>query len=73
MTLGKDVRGGELLMASQPLGIALAPPPASPDSGSSLEPIDLLRELAVKSFSASQLQLIEVLRSHSVLKGGPQV
>ena len=75
MKLGKDVRSGELLLASRPLGIAFAPPSGGETSGGAPapEPIDLLRELAVKSFNPAQLQIIEALRAQVIVEGGTEV
>ena len=65
MLVGKDLRGGELLMASRPLAIVLASPPQAPET------TELLRELAVRCFSPAEQQVLEALRSQSVTQGGP--
>ena len=65
MLVGKDLRGGELLMASRPLAIVLASPPQAPET------TELLRELAVRCFSPAEQQVLEALRSQSVTQGSP--
>lgn len=66
MLAGKDLRGGELLMASRPLAVVLASPPQVPETS------ELLRELAVRCYSPAELQVLEALRSQSVVRGGPE-
>ena len=46
-------------------------PPSLPQA--TIEEVELLREIAVKSFTPAQIQIIEALRTPSVIQGGPPV